>query len=408
MANTLLTHQMVARKAAAMLEASCPFVSNINRDREDEFASNVGGYTRGDTVKVRIQPASKVFDGPNFAGGGAAPGQTESYVNLTVDTQKHVALTFGAKEKKLDLTDYSERILRPAMETLANFVNADLLGRAVRDTPRLVGTPGTIPADYKVLGQAKASLDRALAPNTQRYGCISSDANAELTSKFTTLFNPQKVISEQWKSGLIGDNNGIEWYTDQGLPTVSNGSNVTGLTVSGANQKGKALVVAGLTAGDTILKGTVFTIANVKEVSPILGNQITYSANNRQFVVTQDFTATGATGTIQIYPAITLDAVDGVPTVNVLPANAAPLTFVGAAGASARQGLVFNRDAFAAAFVPLPILASCEGYTASLKNGVAVRVMTFGNGQTDVESTRIDVLYGYTAVRADHAVRITE
>jgi hypothetical protein len=34
--------------------------------------------------------------------------------------------------------------------------------------------------------------------------------------------------------------------------------------------------------------------------------------------------------------------------------------------------------------------------------------MTFGNGQTDTESTRIDVLYGFAAVRPDHAARITE
>jgi hypothetical protein len=40
--------------------------------------------------------------------------------------------------------------------------------------------------------------------------------------------------------------------------------------------------------------------------------------------------------------------------------------------------------------------------------GVSVRVMTFGNGQTDTESTRIDVLYGCAATRPDHAVRITE
>jgi hypothetical protein len=34
--------------------------------------------------------------------------------------------------------------------------------------------------------------------------------------------------------------------------------------------------------------------------------------------------------------------------------------------------------------------------------------MTFGNGQTDVENTRIDVLYGQAATRPDHAVRITQ
>lgn len=60
------------------------------------------------------------------------------------------------------------------------------------------------------------------------------------------------------------------------------------------------------------------------------------------------------------------------------------------------------------AFAPLPVLASCEGYTARLPSGVSVRVMTFGNGQTDTESTRIDVLMGFSRVRALHACRIAQ
>ena len=90
-----------------------------------------------------------------------------------------------------------------------------------------------------------------------------------------------------------------------------------------------------------------------------------------------------------------------------LPADNAAITVFGTASTSARQNLAFHRDAFAAAFAPLPVLASCEGYTASI-DGISVRVMTFGDGKEDLEHTRVDVLYGETVVREDHAVRITE
>jgi hypothetical protein len=74
------------------------------------------------------------------------------------------------------------------------------------------------------------------------------------------------------------------------------------------------------------------------------------------------------------------------------------------ANAAGKQSNVgFHRNAVAAAFPPLGVLASCEGYTATVKN-ISVRVMTFGNGLTDVENTRVDVLYGNVMVRPDHAV----
>lgn len=60
------------------------------------------------------------------------------------------------------------------------------------------------------------------------------------------------------------------------------------------------------------------------------------------------------------------------------------------------------------AAAPLGVIAGCEGYTARLPNGLSVRVMTGGDFINDLENTRIDVLYGFAAVRGLHACRITE
>jgi hypothetical protein len=164
------------------------------------------------------------------------------------------------------------------------------------------------------------------------------------------------------------------------------------------------LNIGGLTAGQTILRGTVFTLQNVFAVHPILGVS---NGKLRQFVVVADFTAAGATGAISIFPELKATTAAQVGTVSVLPANGASASLVGAPSTGYRQQLAFHKDAFTAAFAPLPVLASCEGYTATV-GGFSVRVMTFGDGKADMESTRIDVLYGFAAVRPDHAVRITE
>ena len=143
MANTVLTHQMIARDAAKMLEEEAPFLANVNKGRQDEFGDAVQGYKRGDTVMIGIPTSGVVFDGAVFAGGGTATDFKEDKTPLKLDTQKHIGLKFGAKEKLLDITDFKERILRPQMRTLASVVEADLIKRAVICTPNLVGTPGT-------------------------------------------------------------------------------------------------------------------------------------------------------------------------------------------------------------------------------------------------------------------------
>lgn len=403
MTNTVLTHQMIAREAAAMLTEASPFIGNINTGRQDEFGNAVSGYKRGDSVKVRIPPASKVYDGATFAGGGSAPDQAESYINLTVDTQKHVPLTFTTKEKVLNLTEFKDRFLRPAINTLASVVSADMMAKAYLLVPNLVGTAGSIPTTIKTFGQARASLERYLCPDDgDRTSIISSDINTEMVDASKVLFNPNKRISDQYTTGVLGDAQGFHFFESQSLPVHTNGNKVAGVTVNGAGQTGSTLNIGSVASSDTFKAGTVFTIAGVYAVHPLTG--IAYP-QLRQFVVTADATMTGTTGSISIHPALNATAPGAI--VSALPANGAALTVVGSASTGYRQSMAFHKDAFTAAFVPLPVIASCEGYTARAGN-MSVRVMTFGDGKSDLEHTRIDVLYGFAGVRPDHAVRVTE
>jgi hypothetical protein len=189
---------------------------------------------------------------------------------------------------------------------------------------------------------------------------------------------------------------GADFYEHQSLPVITNGAGNT-ITVSGASQTGNSLAVAGTSL---VLKaGQVFTITGVNSVHPLTGQD---SGKLQQFVVLADATASP----LSIYPAI-------IPTgpgknVTASPADSAPITLVGSASTGYRQSLMFHKDAFTVAAAPLPVIAGCEGYTARMPNGLSIRVMTGGDFTNDAENTRIDVLYGFAAVRGIHACRITE
>ncbi|MGH6633197.1 MAG: hypothetical protein ACREB0_07550, partial [Sphingopyxis sp.] len=136
---------MIAREAAAMLVEGNFIGAQVNTDPEEEYGVAVNGFKKGDTVKIKVPPVPVVYDGAIFAAGGAAQQLAETSVSLTVATQKHTALTFGAKEKLMELSDFKTRFLRPCMNSLMSIVNADMIAKAVLACPnavQLVNTAG--------------------------------------------------------------------------------------------------------------------------------------------------------------------------------------------------------------------------------------------------------------------------
>lgn len=396
MANTILTHQMIAREAAAILEEESPFLSNVNKGRQDEFGEAVSGYKKGDTVRIEVPQSGVVFNGAVFAEGGSATDVTQRFVNLTLDTQKHIGLRFGTKERLLNINDFKENILRPQIRTLSSVVEADMIKRAVIATPNLVGTPGSAPSTMKTFAEARALMQRFLAPSGNRATLISSEINVNLTDEARRLFNPTATNSKAFMEGSLGRAMGADFYEHQSVPVITNGAANT-VTVSGAAQTGNSLVVAGTSL--VFNAGQVFTITGVNAVHPLTGQD---TGKLQQFTVLADATASP----LSIYPAI----IPSGPGKNVTasPAAGAPLVLVGAASTGYRQSLMFHRDAFTVATAPLPVIAGTEGYTARMPNGLSIRVMTGGDFINDAENTRIDLLYGFAAVRGIHAVRITE
>lgn len=406
MPNNTLTHKMIAREAAAILQEESPFIMNVNRGRQDEFGKNINGYNKGDYVDIKVPPTGVVFDGAVFAGGGAATDSLETSVRLQLDTQKHVGLQFGAKEKLLDLTDFKERILRPQMRTLASVVEADLIAKATMATPNLVGTAGTIPSTMKTYAQARAKLENYLAPPSDRTMLYSSNANVELVDASKALFHNGAQIQKGFLEGYLGRAQGADFYEHQSMYVHTNGTQALAgavLTNGVPAQGASTIAIDGGTGTNTITRGTVFTIAGVNAVHPLTGVDLGVL---QQFTVTATLTLAAGAGTLAFFPSIR--STGAGKNVTALPADNVALTGVGAASAALRQNLMFQKDAYTVATAPLPVLASCEGYTARLPSGINVRVMTFGDGNHDYERTRIDILYGFASVRGLHGCRVTE
>ena len=406
MANVNVTNQIIARESAAILEEEAPFLANVNRDYDKEFAKSVNGFNVGDNIDIRVPPIGIVFDGPVFAGGaggtlftgtGTPADSVETKVNLKLDIWKHIALAFGTKERALEIEDFRERILRPQVQTLSSWLEAEFIKRAVQATPNWVGTAGVIPTTMKTYAQARAKLENNLTPPGGRIMLFSSDANVELVDSSKVLFHADTQINKMFITGTLGEAQAAMWYEHQSIPTIATGTQAS-FTINGASQTGSSLAIGGLTAANTLLKGTKFTIANVFDVHPQTG--ATLQNKLKQFTITADFTAAGTTGTISIYPPIN-------PTVNknvsASPTNGAAATLFAGASASVTQNLMYHKNAFAVAVAPMEKIVGADSEVVTLKNGISVRVTTFGDGVNSKNGTRIDVLAGFAAPRGHQA-----
>lgn len=405
--NNIVTYGAVAKEGAAMLVEESQFVKAVNRRREKDFNRDSAGYKPGDTITIKIPPNPVVTDGAEFKDDDANENAKERTSLLTVDTQKHVGLQFGAAEMSLKMSEFKPRFLQPAIRALATIVDADLLKRAITCVNNATAMQASEPHPLAAWGRVQGMMNMSLTPHHDRMSLLSTGVSNRIIDASGNLFNPTAEIAKQYKTGYMGNARGFEFVNSEHIWRQQTGTHSkTGMTVSGAGQTGNTLTVGGVTEGQTIKAGEVFTITGIEQIHPITRQSYQVPL---QFVVLEDVAVGGTTATLKVYPEIE-PALVGVQkksnaTVLASPANSAALTFIMDSDSLIEQALCFEKNAFTAAFAPLKVLAGCEGSTANAET-MALRVMTFGDGRKDMEGTRIDVLYGFAAIRGNHAARV--
>jgi hypothetical protein len=224
---------------------------------------------------------------------------------------------------------------------------------------------------------------------------------ARTVGSLTGLFNPQRKISEQYESGMITtDTLGFDWMMDQTTKVHTVGTFTAG-TVNGGSQTGNTLVVNAITG--TLKQGDIITIAGVNAINRLTGDDY---GTLQQFVVTADV-ASSATS-IPIYPAI-VPAPAAFNTVTASPANSAAISLVMTAGSKYRQNLAYYPEAFtlATADLIMPTSGVVESARAEF-DGVSMRMITAYDVMSDNLITRMDILYGYAAIRPEWACIIPD
>ena len=416
MANSLLTISLITKKALALYRNSNSFVKNIDKQYQSEFGRQ--NYAIGDTLQIRKPVDYTVRTGPT-----AVPqNSNEQQITLTVNTYLGVDTQFTSQDRALSIENFADRFLAPMINNLGGGTAAAIMAGietggtgGLGGVPNIVnntssginnGTAATISPTAQSFLAAGAYLDSVSCPREGRVVIMSPFTQANTVASFTGLFNPQRKISDQYETGLMGvDTLGFEKFlTDQTTITHQTAAYGALPTVNGANQSGSAITVSALAAplnlGD-IIQFTGVTLANrtTKADAGVLAT----------FVITQP-AAIGAT-VLNIYPPL-IAPIAGVSqqyqTVMASPANTAQVLSPVAAGQIYRKNFAFHPTSVTAVWVDLPVDMPGTFSHREQLDGMSMRMVNYYAGTSDVDSWRLDTLFGSLWPRPEWACVVAD
>ena len=407
MANTFAVVDMVTKEALRIAHEKLAFIGTVDRQYDESFKQT--GAKHGASLRVREpnkytrRQGSRVMD---------VQEQAETSQTITVATQDGVDMKFNSAELIQSVNngaafdDLSKNYIAPAVSALVSGIESDFLTFATKATYNVAGTAGTGITSLVAPGAARAKLNQGLAPKDMRSIQMDSVTMGGMVNGVAAYFNPSGAIAEQYREGMIARTAMADFYENERIWTMTNGSDVTGDTDAAA------LVTDG---GTTIDMHTLIPVANVNvgQVFTVAGVYACHPETKAAYPNLQQFTITaiGAT-TLTISPATYLTGakknVSSSTGANLATTdfNAKAVTFVGAASTSYAQSLMYNKEAFQFITADLPLMDDAQKCVRRVQDGLSVRVWMGSDIRNDELLMRLDILYGMAALRPEWACRM--
>jgi hypothetical protein len=414
MANTTLQADVVAKAALAILENELGWVGQLYRAPEEEFSNSVNGYKVGDTIRIRRPADFTVRSGATMNLQDVIEGRT----TLTVDQQIGVDFSFTSSDLTLKIEDLSERVMKPAMSSIVNYMAKDVATVMYQGAYNWVGTAGTSINSFSDFALGPQRLDEMAVPQDGRLGIMSPADWWGFVSGQAGVY-VQDIARDAIRSGKLGNIGGIDLFMSQVTPTHTTGSrtNTTPLT-EGASQEvtydtakntwTQSLITDGWASSTTLRAGDVFTLDGVYMVNP---KTKVSTGIKQQFVVTANKTADETTSnptTLTISPPIILSGPHQTVTLTgVASTDELTITNIGTASTNYVQTMVFHKNCMALACVPLEMPQGAVNAARKSYKGISVRVIPVYDGVNDVSKWRLDLLYGRSLIDPRMITRIS-
>lgn len=408
MANATQNSSLISKEFLFRLKNTLSFTMSVNRQYNKLFQSQ--GTKPGVTINIRKPP---LFSGRR--GQRAVPeGITDNTVPLTINTQYGQDVAISSQEEALNLQDYSEQVVQPAVDKIAQMIDSDGLFLAYQEVPDFVGVPGSPATLNSTFIAAGTTLsDNSVPTGKLRYAVVNPSTEGGLVGTQATQFNNQADVSEQNREGAMGRAFGLSFGMDQNVYTHTVGAlggaalvNVSGGVADGATSVafdgGSNNVTGYYKKGDSISFALAYKVNLMSKVT---------LTTLKRFCVAADCDTNGSgQGTVYLTEAIRLTG--AYQNVSALPADNAAITCFGHAstyaGLTSAQCLAYHRDLITFATVDLYVPRGAEmGARANSEDlNLSVRHIRYMDYKEDQLVDRFDVLGGWKVLRPEMGCRI--
>jgi hypothetical protein len=403
MSNSFAVTDLVAKEVLRIAHEKLQFIGTVDRQYDESFKMN-GSNPHGATLRVKSPNQYKRRQGSRVMD---VQDQTESTQTITVATQDGVDMRFNSQELMQSVSNdgafdqLSKNYIAPAVSSLVSGIEGDFLAFATKATYNVAGTAGSAVNSLTAPAAARAVLNQALAPMDARCVQMDSVTMASLVSGVATYFAPSADIGNQYREGFVKRTSMADFYENEKTWTLPNSADVAG-EINNATPYASGtttIAVDGFSAAP--VAGMVFTWQNVYDVHP--ETKAPY-ARLKQFVV-----VSATTTSITFSPALRYSTTD--PRQNCYIAAGAPadnddITFVGSASTNYVQSLMYHPDAYQFVTGDLPMMDDAQKCVVKKQDNLSIRVWMGSDIRNDELLMRMDILYGFAALRPEWGVRI--
>jgi hypothetical protein len=365
----MLTPLVIARESLIALENETVLAGLVYRN-SSPFGARVGA-----TVNFR-QPS--IYTATVVSNTVNAATVAESSVAVILNRLADVTLQITSQDLSLEVVDFSEQFIRPALRAHAQLL--DLYGSKEAENwaghATVTGTPAA--ADIVQIG---AVLDAQQAPGRDRRLVMGPITKAGYMVLEPFLYAEHRADGGQaMREAEMGRVLGFDCYMDQNAAqTHTSGAmaDLAGALKGAAAALDATATVDAITSGGTVLAGDVFKVTGY----------------DQWFRVTTNATANSATIVVAFSPAFATAIADD-----------AVVTFQG----SGRDNMAFHKNAMGLFTAPLE--APLGGATSAVQSykGLSCRVVYDYNIMTKTNIMSIDMLYGWKTLNKNLAARLID